>query len=172
MRRCPKLLVTSPHGKEKRAIEEVFNILFSKDQNVYCEATLYPGVILIYTSLDSRAAARAIREHVTSYVFRVVPVDYCTETSISNILNAISSVLRDKIGYEKRFYVDCTRRGRRVSSSLYVERTIGGFIVENFKCRVDFSNPDFIVKIEIVGDLTCISILSPSELIVKKARSR
>lgn len=172
MKKCPKLLITSPHGKEERAIEEVFNILFPLDISVECEKTRYPGVVLVYTNLDSREATIKIKNYPTSYIFRVVPVDCCTYTSIEEILKAVQNLSLEKLGSNKRFYVDCIRRGRRIPSSTYVEKVVGEYIVKNLNWKVDFQKPDYIIKIEVVDDLTCISKLTPLEVIVKKARSR
>jgi len=170
--RAPKLLITCPHGKEERAIEEVMNILLLQDINAKCELTPYPGVVLVYTKLSSRSAFLKIKNSPTSYIFRVVPLDVCVETSLENIVEASLKLARCKVHKNVRFHVDCIRRGRYVSSSVLVERTVGKEIVEKLGGIVDLKKPDYIVRIEVIGVISCISILKPDEIIVKRAKPR
>lgn len=170
--RCPKLLITCPHGREERAIEEIMDILMVEDLNVECEKSKFPGVVLVYTSLDPLKAAKMLYEKPTSYIFRIVPVFKCVKTDIENIVNECLNLAVKYMKSKCRFYVDCIRRGRRVSSSVEVERKVGIAIAERLKCTVDFENPDYIVKVEVVDEITCISILKRCELFKKEAKPR
>lgn len=168
----PKLVITCPHGKEQRAIEEVMNILLPKDINAQCVQSKYPGVLLVYTKLEPKQAALILRGNPTSVIFKIVPCEVCVETSLNNIVDAAIELARKYDVTGKRFYVDCTRRGRRVESSLTVEKYVGYALTRNLNCKVDMENPDFIVKVEIVDEIACIAIMKPYELTRKKLKPR
>ncbi|HID72624.1 TPA: hypothetical protein EYP38_01670 [Candidatus Micrarchaeota archaeon] len=70
----PKLLVTSPVGKESWAEVEVGNALFHGDPRVKVEKAAFPGVLLVYTSLSAEEAFKLVRKQYLAFVNRVVPV--------------------------------------------------------------------------------------------------
>jgi len=170
--KCPKLIVTCPHGKEERAIEEIMDILISRDLNVQCCVTRFPGVLMVFTSMDSLEAAKLLYTKPSSFIFRITPVFECVEADLKKIVEVCLKLAKQYMKPNCKFHVDCTRRGRRVSSSLEVERKVGEAIIQSLNCIVDFKNPDFIVKVEIVGDIAGISILKHFELFKKKAKPR
>jgi len=167
-----KLVITTPAGKEDQAINEVIDILLPLDENIRVEKTKYPGVIVVYSSLNSHDLARVLYNSPTSTIIRIVPCDVCVETSIESIIKAVLNLTEGVFNSNTKFMVDCIRRGRRVKSSLDVEKYVGWEIVKRYGSKVSFSKPEYIVKVEIIDEITCIALLKPDEVYRKKARSR
>lgn len=167
-----KLVITTPAGKEDQAINEVIDILLSLDENVKVEKTKYPGVIVVYSSLNPHDLARILYTSPTSTIIRIVPCDICVKTSIKSIVKAVLNLTEKVFNSNIKFMVDCIRRGRKVESSLDVEKYVGWEIVRKYGSKVSFSKPDYIVKIEVIDEITCIALLKPDEIYRKKARGR
>lgn len=168
--KCPKLLITTSKGKEKQAIEEVVNILFEHDSEAYGAKTEFDGVVLVYTSLEPKQALNIIKKKPTSVIFKVVPIEACVKTSLENIVRKALEIARNRIFKGDTFVVDCIRRGRLVQSSVIVERTLGKAIVEELGGIVSFKNPKYIVRVEVVGEITGISVLKRDEILRRRGR--
>ncbi len=168
--KCPKLLVTTGKGKENQAIEEIINILFEYDSGAYGEKTVFDGVVLVYTSLNPKFALNVIKKKPTSVVFKVVPLEVCVETNLRNIVHEGLELARKYISKGDTFIVDCVRRGRFVESSVIVERTLGKAIAEELGGIVSFKNPKYIVRVEVIGKITGISVLKRDEILRRKGR--
>lgn len=168
--KCPKLLVTTGKGKEKQAIEEIVNILFEYDNGAYGEKTVFDGVVLIYTSLEPKDAIEIIRKKPTSVIFKVIPIEMCVKTSLEEIVDKALELAKEYISKGDTFMVDCIRRGRLIQSSVIVEKTLGKEIVEKIGGIVSFRNPKYIIRIEIIGELTGISVLKRSEILRRRGR--
>jgi len=168
--KCPKLLVTTSKGKENQAIEEILNILFEYDNSVQGLKTEYDGVILVYTSLNPKEAVKIIRNKPTSVIFKVIPLETCVETSLENIVSAGLKLAVKYISKGDSFIVDCVRRGRYVPSSVSVEKALGKEIVQKLGGIVSFKKPKYIVKVEIIGKISGISVLKEGEIIRRRGR--
>jgi len=166
-----KLVITTPVGKEEQAANEVIDILLPLDENIEVRKTKYPGVILVYSSYNSHELAKELYNTPTSTIIRIVPCDICVETSLENIVKAVVELVKGIFNENIKFKVDCIRRGRRVKSSMEVEQYTGWEIIKRYKSKVSLRNPDYIVKVEIVDEITCIGLLKPNEIYRKKARS-
>ncbi|RLG89389.1 MAG: hypothetical protein DRO15_00565 [Thermoprotei archaeon] len=165
---CPKLLVTVRTGKDSRGIEEIADALFPYDPQVKVATTRFKGVLLVYTNLTPHDAFRILNMTPPSVAERIVRVDTCVKTDLETISNAVLKLLPN-YSFET-FYVDCIRRGRYVKSSHEVEKCVGAMIVSKLGKRVCISCADIAVKIEIIDDLTLISIMKPEEDRIFKKR--
>jgi tRNA acetyltransferase TAN1 len=158
------LLITAVYGKEREARLEALDCIFPKDPAASCSRLPYGGLLLLKTRLQSNEAAAAIHACSTSLIFRVIPVDSVTESSLPKIG---SEVLRLVPRGTRRIAVDCARRGRALQSSHAVEEEVGSLLKAQGNA-IDIENPDIIVRIDIIGSLTTISVRPPSGFIVKK----
>ncbi len=66
-----------------------------------------------------------------------------------------------------RVAVDCARRGRFLTSSHVVEEEVGRLLKARGKA-IDLDKPDLIVRIDIIGSFSTISVKPPSGFIIKK----
>jgi len=69
------LIVTCKAGSELWCVEEVGNAIFEHDPGVIVEKTKYPGLLLVYSSLDAyKAYAYAMRREY-GFVKHIIPVE-------------------------------------------------------------------------------------------------
>jgi tRNA acetyltransferase TAN1 len=158
------VLITAVYGKEAKARLEVLDCIFPKDPDANCSLLPYGGLLLLETGLPSDEAASTLSACNTSLIFKIIPLDSVLESDLAKIGSGVLRLVPPNI---KRVAVDCARRGRVLPSSHIVEEEIGGLL----KARgntIDLDNPDIIVRIDIIGSFSTISVRPPSGFIIKK----
>lgn len=155
--KCPKLLVTAYTGKAKAAIRELSDLIYIYDNQAEIFETRYRDVILVYTKADTGKIYNLIRRRTPTGVARVVKVQSCVEARPDRISEEAIKLFEGYRG--SKFYVDCVRRGRAIRSSWELEKYVGAKILERGLGKVDFEDPDIVVKIEIIDSLALISIM-------------
>jgi len=159
-----RLLMTVFYGKEAEASLEALDCIFSKDPAASCTQQPYGGLLLLETGLPSDEAAALIAACSTSLISKIIPVDSIVESDLEKIC---SEVLRLTPPDPVRVAVDCARRGRFITSSHVVEEEVGRLLKARGKA-IDLDNPDLIVRIDIIGSFSTISVKPPSGFIIKK----
>ncbi len=157
----PVVIVTTVQGKEHTALEEIPDCLYRYDQGVRVEKTPYGGVLKVYTSLPSREAARIISSCWVSFVKRVVPVDVEVEARLEAIVDAALKLAR---GVEDSVAVRCVKRGSRIPSSKVVEEEVGAALKDKLGLKIKLEDPDYVLRVEVVGDEAYLSLLSREDL--------
>ncbi len=160
----PITLITTIQGKEHTAMEEIPDCLYRFDENVRVEAAPFKGVLKVYTSIPSREAARIIASCWTSHVVRIVPLDIVVEASLPRIVEEVVKLARERRLSKETVAVKCTRRGGRLRSSKEVEEEVGAALKNSLRLKVNLSNPDVLVRIEVLGDEAGIALLSREDL--------
>jgi len=158
------LLITVVYGKEAKARLEVLDCVFPHDHSASCSVQPYGGLLLLETELPADEAAARIAVCSTSLVFKIIPIDSVVESDLGRIC---SEVLRLVPRGAMRVAVDCTRRGRVIPSSHHVEEEVGRLLKERGN-SIDLGSPDLIVRIDIIGSRSIISVRPPSGFITKK----
>jgi tRNA acetyltransferase TAN1 len=152
-------LATVQSGFEKEAIEEIKEKVGGSVRTTY-----FKGLLLGKTDMKKEELIKFFKNTDTCYISKIIPVNGITPTNINDIKNFF-----EKYPTTKRFAVRCIRRGRHPFSSTDVEREVGKF-VEKKGGRVDLENPEVIFLINIIQDYSCLSVLTPSEIVVKKPK--
>jgi len=157
------LLITTPCGKEEAAKLEVLDCIFYFDPDATFTPQDYKGLLLLNTKLTSDEAANLVRDCPTAYIRKIIPVDLMTRSDLSSIIDA---VLRLIPKLPTKFRVECQRRGRYIKSSKDVEISVGSALLA-LGHKVDMRSPERIVRIDIIGEWTTISV-GPPERYTKK----
>lgn len=158
------VLITVAYGKERKAGLEVLDSVFALDPAARLLEQPYGGLLLLETRLQADEAVRKIQSCSSGLVFKIVPADALIESDIEGIA---SEALRLVPKGASSIAVDCVRRGRRLPSSHQVEEEVGRAL----KARghaIDLKHPELIVRIDIIGDRTTISVRPPSGRVVGK----
>jgi len=158
------LLVTVPGGREGDAALELEWAL--GDAKV--RRTKWRGVLIVRTSLDKNDALEKVREFETTAIFKVIPIERFVESKKEKILEEAFQLAREYIKEGDSFAVRCKRRGNWISSGKEIEIELGAKIKENLKARVDLTNPDWYVWIEVLGKKSGISVIKPEEIVKKR----
>jgi tRNA(Ser,Leu) C12 N-acetylase TAN1 len=153
----PKLLVTAYTCKAKTVIREMEDLLYIYDPSARIVESKFKDVILVYTEIDAVELLKLIRRRTPTGMARAVKIDACVDTDPDKIALKVIELFERCKG--SRFYVDCRRRGRRIKSSWELEKYVGAKIVSNNLGRVSFRDPECIIRLEVVDEVTLISII-------------
>ena len=152
----PVLLVTTPHGKEERAGEEVGNTLFRLDPQVEVRRTRFPGVLLVYSeTLTPDRAFRALTSRFLSWVARVVPAHVVLEDpDLDALATSVAGLVKE--GGASTYRVDCSFRGLKLSCT-ELKRRIAEIL--GAKYRFEHRNPQTCLRVESVDRLVIVGII-------------
>ena len=159
-RKTPKLLATCKPGKEEQAEIEILDCLLPYDHEIDVERTEFPGVLLVYSSLQPFEAYRRLKRCPKAYIQAITPIQVYIRTSVDEILKSAIKLVEGVLKPEDTFAVRCRKRGKLIRSSVEVERVVGKAIMESTGAKVDLENPQYVVVIEVVGQNTGINLSS------------
>jgi tRNA acetyltransferase TAN1 len=155
---------TFKYGEED-AQKELLDLLeILGDQRPRSQITDINGIVVAYTNLDLFQVINSLRELVKNepwqvhYLLRLLPIESVVYTKTEDIRNAAKN-LTLKMRSQDTFRITIERRHTLVSSADIIA-TVGSQINN----KVDLSNPDWIVLIEIIGPLSGISVLKPNQI--------
>ena len=123
------------------------------------------GLIVAKTGLnqfDTIGKLRAIlqeKPYKFRYALRILPVEKVVPTNLDEIKGATAE-LSNKIGENESFRVTVEKRFTDLHSRDFIEAIASGI-----QRKVNLSNPDGILVIEVVGQLTGISVIGPSDIL-------
>ena len=169
------LIVSCGRGREDNACSELWYFLKEMgDEKADIQETGLSGLIVAKTSMDPHEVVSKIRDLASSkpwevrYILKIVPIDVVVDTSIEAICEAIDR-LKDRISEEETFRVTVNKRASRVNRMAIIKA-----VAERIERKVDLTNYDKLVLIEVIGEKTGVSILKPEEVvsIVKIKRER
>jgi tRNA acetyltransferase TAN1 len=135
------------------------------DAQAETSKTKIRGLIVAKTALDPRAAIeklRAIlkqRPYEFRYALRILPIERVVQTDLEEI-KRVTHELADGIGEQETFRVTVEKRFTTLHSKDIVEAA-----ASVIKRKADLENPDRILLIEVLGALTGVSLLKPSDIL-------
>jgi len=126
------------------------------------EKTKVPGIAVLHTGLNGREVIRRCRESFAageSFEFAVkwVPVDVWCETSLDAMKTVIEQRIKEGIEQGQTWAMEVEKRGWR----LYHAREIIDRLASGIDRKVDLRHPDRIVRIDVLGPVTAVSLLEP-----------
>ena len=160
------LLVSYPWRYFRLARAEILRVLQSfADAEAQVERTAVPGIAVAHTSLDGRAVIEKCRSafaggQVFRFAVKWVPVDLWCESSLDAMKAAIDAHITPRIEAHHTWAMQVEkRRWRQYHTREIIER-----LASNVDRQVDLRNPDRIVRVDVVGPRTAISLLEPDEI--------
>ncbi|MHA1263895.1 MAG: THUMP domain-containing protein [Candidatus Helarchaeota archaeon] len=168
MRKNFNLLISCPRFHERDAKAEI-KFLFNNigDESVRTYSTTFPGLITAKTEFNPIDSIRKLRTFISDdstylkYVLKIVPIEKLIDTSLENIVENTKS-FGATIQSDETFRI--TLKNRR---SPYSSQEIIVKVAEQISRKVNLSNPDKIIMIQILGDVTGISLLQPQDILSK-----
>lgn len=160
------LLATTSRGNERDACAEL-QFLLEKvgDSASIIKRTGISGLIAAKTALNSfdvieklRTMLRA-RPYEFRYLLRVIPIEKVVCTDLAGIEQAAAE-FSSKIGENETFRLTVEKRYSSLSTSEIIE-----IAAAKIHRKVDLSNPDKVLLIEVVGGLTGISVVKPDQVL-------
>lgn len=159
------LVVTSGKGLEARASAEFKEIaLLSGVRKVSMERSAYDGVVEVQVE-DPKAVLSFLSNFVKSepfkvrYILRVIPVDRVVDTKLEEITKVVGE-LSQAIGKAESFRITIEAR-----DSPYSEKELINAIADAVDRRVDLDSPDKVVFVQVFGEYSGISVVSPHDIL-------
>jgi tRNA acetyltransferase TAN1 len=161
------LLATTSRGNEKQMCYELSYLLKEKigDATPVVDKTGIKGLVAAKTSLNSHGVIEKfrviLREHPYEfrYALRIIPVERVIPTDLDEVKRVALEFAAD-IGENETFKVKVEKRFTSIHSRDFIEAAARGI-----DRKVDLKNPSKILLIEVVGGLTGISLIKPSEVL-------
>ena len=160
------LIITCARHLEPETEEELIDILEELgDSNVKVSITNMPGILTAKTKLDPVDAVRKIKEMLLDepwsvrYCLRIIPIQKVIETKIEEIEKSIVE-WSDQILDDETYRISIEKRNSNVSSQEIITK-----IADKIKNKVSLEFPDKVLLIEILGNMTGISILKKSDIL-------
>lgn len=161
------LISTSRYNEDNAKAEIWFTLLMCGDYYSIISSLEFQGLIAAATTLNHKKVIAKIQKilnqdpHFFQYILKIVPVDYVCQTNIRTIREIIQSHYKGFIGNQDTFMIELNRR----KNDIIDRDNLIESIAKIFKNKVNLENPNKIIRIEVLGNFTGISFLSPSDII-------
>ncbi len=159
------LIMTSAKGLEARASAEFKELaLLSGIRKFSIERSAYDGVIEADVE-DPRGLLKFLADYVRSepfrirFILRVMPVDAVVDTKMKEITAAVKR-LSSAIGQGETFRITVETR-----DSPYSTKELIDAIADLIDRKVDLESPKKVVLVQVFGEYTGISVLTPEEIL-------
>ena len=163
------LLVSTSRFNEVNAKAEIwFTLLMCGDKYPIISGIKYPGLITAATNIDSKEVILKIKEilektsNFFQFILKIIPIDYVCETKLNVIKDFVEKYYPLYLNKEDSFKIELKRRKNDV-----IERdTLIEAVAKLINNKVDLDNPDKIIRIELLGNVSGISFLNPDGIII------
>jgi tRNA acetyltransferase TAN1 len=161
------MVATTSRGNERPMCNELFYLLKEElgDAQAETSKTKIRGLIVAKTTLDPCVAIEKLRAVLKErpyefrYALRILPIERVVPTDLEEI-KRVTQELAGRIGEQETFRVTVEKRFTTLHSKEIVEAAAS--LIER---KADLENPDRILLIEVLGALTGVSLLKPSEIL-------
>ena len=157
--------MTSAKGLEAKASAEFKEIaLLSGIRKLTIDRSAYDGIIEVDVE-DPKALLAFISNFVRSepfkvrFILRVIPVDLVVDTKLDAITKAVKE-LGSGIGAQESFRITIEAR-----ESPYTDKVLIDAIADTVDRKVSLDSPDKVVLLEIFGEYSGISVISPNDIV-------
>jgi len=153
----------SAYGKAKKEIVHVLGTL--GDENPLVKHTFAKGIVGVRTWLNSREVTRRLRtlfdegSLVFQHTLKWVPVDLWTRSDMDSMKRVVAE-LRSKIHDGETWRMTVEKRRYTRHHKVEIIRELADLIDE----KVNLSDPDKILRVDIIGRYAGISILRPKDV--------
>ena len=161
------LLVSTSRFNEVNAKAEIwFTLLMCGDTYPIIQGIKYPGLITAATNIDTKEVIRKIKKilekdsNFFQFILKIVPIDYVCETKLNVIKDFVEKYYPLYLNKEDSFKIELKRRKNEIIERDAIIESVAKIITN----RVDLDNPDKIIKIELLGNVSGISFLSPDDI--------
>jgi tRNA acetyltransferase TAN1 len=161
------LIATTSRGNERPMINEILYLLKDElgDTQALAAKTKIRGLIVAKTALDPYIVIEKFhiilkeRPYEFRYALRILPIERVVPTDLEEIKRATAE-LAAKISEKETFRVTVEKRFTTLHTKDLIEAAAG-----DIKQKANLKNPDKILLIEVLGALTGLSLLKPSDIL-------
>lgn len=160
------IMVTCSKKFENNAIRELESLFFLLgDKNARFTKSKVLGVIFGKINVNPRIAIEKIRgllkeeSWTPAFTKRYIPIDVVVKSKVNEIIDAATK-LAEMIPTDKTFRITVEKRFTQISAKTLIES-----IAPNINRKVSLKSPDYVILIEIVGDITGLALIKPDEIL-------
>ena len=161
------LIITTLRSTERQAYSEMSYLLKDElgDPEPVIEKTGIRGLLVAKVSLDPLVVIEKLRKMILEYPYRlrytlrIIPIQKVVDTNLDEI-RRVSIELGQKIGEDSTFRVTIEKRFTSFHSRDLIEAA-----ASEIKRKINLSKPDNILLIEVLGELTGISLIKPKDIL-------
>lgn len=160
------LLVSCSWGAYGKAKKEITHILGTLgDENPLVKRTVAKGIVGVRTCLDSREVTRRLRalfdegSLVIQHTLKWVPVDLWACSDMDSMKRAVAG-LKNRIHAGEKWRMTVEKRRYTRYHKVEIIRELADLIDE----KVNLSDPDKILRVDIIGRYSGMSILTPKDV--------
>lgn len=162
------LLISTSRFNETNAKAELwFTLLMCGDKYPIISNLEYSGLFTALSNLTGRVLIKKIKKILIDnpkffqYIIKIIPIDFICETSVKFIIEFIENNYPKFLIADNTFKIDLIRRKSQI-----IERDVLiEAVAKKIENRVDLDNPDITIRIELLGNVSGISFLSPEDII-------
>ena len=166
------LLATTSRGKERQMQSEFTYLLKNElgDPSPTVGQTGIRGLVAAKTCFDPRIAIEKLRlvlqEHPYKfrYALRIIPIEKIVSTELEELQRAATE-FGTKIKKTETFRVTVEKRFTDLHSRDVIKAVVAGVEAKGDERKVDLEKPDKIILIEVIGGLTGIALIKPSDVL-------
>jgi tRNA acetyltransferase TAN1 len=160
------LLATTSRGNEGYACSELWYLLEEiGDSTPTVDKTGVSGLIAAKTAFNPFDVIEKLRKILLErpyefrYTLRIIPIEKVVHTDLGEIQRTAIE-LSSKIGEAETFRVTLEKRFTEIPTQDIIEAAAA-----NIERKVNLTNPDKILLIEVIGRLTGVSVIKPEEIL-------
>lgn len=157
------LIVTCPPGREGDAILELEWAL----KKARVRGTDWRGVLLAETPLRKEEVLKRLISFETQAIQRVIPLNVFVPARIEEIEKKAVELMSDKSG---TFAVRAKVRGNKKVREKEIEKRVGLAVVSAHGLKVDLTEPDWTVVVEVLGKKAGVGVLGRDEVLKFETR--
>ncbi len=123
------------------------------------------GIAIVRTTIDGREVIRRCREFhqaeaAFEFAIKWVPVDYWCDTNLDAMKECIDERVTGRIGRDQTWGMKVEKRRWNKFHTIEIIE----YLAKDIDRKVDLGNPDLLVRIDVLGEKTAISVLEPNEI--------
>lgn len=137
------------------------------DDNLISEQTIFPGLIIAKTNQNTFESIKKLRILIENdplilrFVLKIIPIDEIVESSQEKIIEKAKE-LSEGISETETFRISIKTRYTMLDSRDLVIK-----VADLIDRKVNLTKPDKILMIQILGQITGISLLRPNDILSK-----
>lgn len=160
------LLISTSRGNEGKCASELWFIFRELGvESIDIDRASFSGLLVAKVGANPFEVVSRMRSYVEEkpwdlkYILKVTPIELVVKSELSEIVGA-AKILAPKIRADETFRVTVNKRGLDVSTSSVIEAVAG--VVDR---KVSLDAPSKILLIEIVGNLTGVSVIRKDDVL-------
>lgn len=162
------LVLSTQHGYEQVAETEMwFQLMILGDSHPVIIHSSIPGILLVSTDIDPFKVIKNLQEiqekdpEFFQFTLKIIPIERVIETDLDLMKKITDELILTKrnITQTGKFAIEIRKRSTEFSKKDIIDKIAAG--IPN---QVDLKNPDWIIWIEILGNITGISILNYQDI--------